>query len=137
MTNATVAIQTNVRPGAAALVGRKVTLILAGGMSIPVIVPTASATANRLITIAKPIEPDPIPIQVDRADDLAWLSANRREARKYAGQWIAIDDGKLIATAPTLEGVLQVSKSSGHPDPLVTAIPTDEPAPFFGCHLTR
>jgi len=66
-------------------------------------------------------EPEPV-------DDLDWLISNIAELRhQYAGQWIAIAQGQIVASAstvPELEGAIE---TRGIERPLVTFISEQEP----------
>lgn len=61
-----------------------------------------------------------------QASDLEWVSRNLRELEaRYAGQWIAVDRGKVVAAATDLPGLLQQTAELGVEGPLITQIPSE------------
>jgi hypothetical protein len=64
---------------------------------------------------------------------LRWLNENRQ---KYLGQWVALDGGRLIASAPTAQEVYAKAKAEGVKVPFVELITEEEPAPFSGGWLS-
>lgn len=52
-----------------------------------------------LRTLAPPIAKQSKKQDIDRQKDYAWL---RDHGREYAGQWLALEDGRLVAVAATL-----------------------------------
>jgi hypothetical protein len=57
----------------------------------------------RLLRIlARPIVKKSDKQDTDRQKDYAWL---RDHARDYTGQWLALDDGRLVAVAATLRDI--------------------------------
>ena len=63
-----------------------------------------------------------------RTAELEWLSA---ESAPYAGQWVALDGGRLIAHAPRLAAVREAACAAGVTDPFFASIP-DNDLPFGG-----
>lgn len=56
-------------------------------------------------------------------DYLEWLSSNLEELRRlYAGQWIAIAHGEVVASAPTLPELVEAAETVGIERPFVTFI---------------
>jgi hypothetical protein len=61
------------------------------------------------------------------ADYLEWLSSNLDELRRfYAGQWIAIAEGRVIASAPSLPELVEAAETAGIERPFVTFISEQE-----------
>lgn len=61
------------------------------------------------------------------ADYLEWLSSNLEELRRlYAGQWIAIAHGEVIASAPTLPELVEAAEATGVVSPFVTFMAEQE-----------
>ena len=72
------------------------------------------------------LEIEPLPPEDFRAAEMAWLQANQQSLTElYPGEWLAIDGTKLIAHAGDLTELLMRSREAGHPNPFVTAIPTE------------
>lgn len=60
-------------------------------------------------------------------DHLEWLSSNLEELRRlYAGQWIAIEEGRVVAAASTLPELVQATERMGVERPFVTLISDQE-----------
>ncbi len=55
-----------------------------------------------LRTLARPIVKKSKKQDIDRQKDYAWL---RDHGREYGGQWLALDDGRLVAVAATLRDI--------------------------------
>lgn len=65
-------------------------------------------------------EPEPV-------DDLDWLISNMSELRRqYAGHWIAITQGQVVASALTLPELVEVTEARGIESPFVTFISDEE-----------
>ena len=62
-----------------------------------------------------------------KARDFTWVY------KKYKGKWVALtlDEKKVVASAPTLKKVLELSGKKGHKHPVVMRIPM-ETLPFVG-----
>lgn len=61
-----------------------------------------------------------------QASDLDWVSRNLTELEAtYAGQWIAVDRGKVVAAATDLPGLLQQIAELGVEGPFITQIPSE------------
>lgn len=59
--------------------------------------------------------------------NLDWLSSNMAELRRlYAGQWIAIAHGEVIASAPTLPDLVEAAEATGVASPFVTFMAEQE-----------
>ena len=57
-------------------------------------------------------------------NDSLWVSAHQKELAQYGGKWIAVLDGKILATGGTVKEVMEkVSKKNIRELPLVTKIP--------------
>jgi hypothetical protein len=68
-------------------------------------------------------KPEPEPV-----DDLDWLIFNIVELRhQYAGQWIAIAQGRVVASTSTVPELKEVIETTGVERPLVTFINGQEP----------
>lgn len=63
----------------------------------------------------------------EEADYLEWLSSNLEELRRlYAGQWIAIAEGRVIASASSLPELVGIAETAGIERPFVTFISDQE-----------
>ena len=63
------------------------------------------------------------PIQ---ANDLEWVSRNLPELEaRYAGRWIAVDRGKVVAAATDLPALLRRIAELGVEGPFITQIPSE------------
>jgi len=85
-------------------------------------------------TVERPITPEivaEIPIselEPEPVDDLDWLIANMQElVQQYAGQWVAIAQGQVVASASTVPELKEVIETTGIERPLVTFISEQEP----------
>ncbi|MGE0131940.1 MAG: DUF5678 domain-containing protein [Blastocatellales bacterium] len=74
----------------------------------------------------KRVPPAPLP---DQKAILRWLSEHSHE---YAGQWVALDGERLIASGSNREEVRRAANESGAYLPLVTRIPSPDDLPFAG-----
>jgi len=64
---------------------------------------------------------------------LRWLHENRE---KYAGQWVALDGERLIASGPTAKEVYSKAKAEGVEIPFVELVTDPEPVPSTGGWLS-
>lgn len=69
-----------------------------------------------------------LPIK-DRASEVAWLQKHRDE---YAGQWIALDGEKLIASGDDLKEVASAARRLGAADALMIRVEPNDALPFAG-----
>ena len=61
-----------------------------------------------------------------QSSDLEWVSRNLPELEAtYAGQWIAVDRGKVVAAATDLPSLLQQIAELGVEGPFITQIPSE------------
>jgi hypothetical protein len=67
------------------------------------------------------------------AKSLRWLQENRE---KYAGQWVALDGDRLIASGPTAREVYSKAKAEGVEIPFVELVTERESGPFTGGWLS-
>jgi Family of unknown function (DUF5678) len=65
----------------------------------------------------------------DRAGEGEWLQKHRDE---YAGQWIALDGEKLIASGDDLKQVVSTARRLGVPDALMMRVEPNDALPFAG-----
>jgi len=63
------------------------------------------------------------------AKSLRWLDENRE---KYAGQWVALDGDRLIASGPTAKEVYSKAKAEGVEIPFVELVTDQAHVPFTG-----
>src|SRR5262249_2340723 len=75
---------------------------------------------------AKFVEPIPLP---DPEPNNRWMEEH---ADEYAGQWVAIVDGKLLASGTNAQDVFAVAQASGAYLPTLTFIPPIDALPFAG-----
>ena len=64
---------------------------------------------------------------------LKWLHENRE---KYAGQWVALDGDRIIASGPTAKEVYSKAKAEGVEIPFVELVIEQESGPFTGGWLS-
>lgn len=69
-----------------------------------------------------------LPIK-DRTLEVEWLQKHRDE---YAGQWIALDGEKLIASGDDLKQVISTARRLGVPDALMMRVEPNDALPFAG-----
>jgi hypothetical protein len=68
----------------------------------------------------------PFPGEDFRAIEMSWLEKNHESlAGIYPGEWIAIDGPQLVAHAGSIAELLDTARAAGHPNPFITAIPSD------------
>lgn len=83
--------------------------------------------ANRA-SISKSSKPLPIPVP-DPEPSRRWMTAHRAE---YAGQWIALDGDRLIASGATETEVADAAEADGAYLPLIGYIPPPDEPTFIG-----
>lgn len=64
----------------------------------------------------------------EHRSELEWLA---KHAGPYAGQWVALDGGRLIAHGPKLADVRADAQAAGVKEPLFASVPNDD-LPFGG-----
>ena len=69
-----------------------------------------------------------LPIR-DRSREAGWLRKHRDE---YAGQWVALDGERLIASGNDLKQVATTARRSGVPDALMMRVEPNDTLPFAG-----
>lgn len=75
---------------------------------------------------AKFVEPIPLP---NPELNNRWMEEH---ADEYAGQWVAIADGKLLASGTDAQEVFALAQASGAYLPTLTFIPPMDALPFAG-----
>ena len=65
----------------------------------------------------------------ERREEFLWLA---NESHPYAGQWVALDGGKLIAHGADLATVSAAARAAGVARPLLTHLPIEGDLPFGG-----
>lgn len=65
----------------------------------------------------------------DRTREMRWIGDNREE---YAGQWVALDGGRLIAAGANAKAVFQAAKAAGLQRPFVVQVEPPDVLPFGG-----
>lgn len=65
----------------------------------------------------------------DRSREAQWLKAHRDE---YAGQWVALEGERLIASGDDLKQVANAAQQLGAPDALMMRVEPNESLPFAG-----
>lgn len=80
------------------------------------------------------IEQDPLAPPTYQPDvrwqaERAWLKEYKAE---YAGEWVALDGGKLIAHGKDARSVYEAARTAGINLPLVVLIESDTELPFAG-----
>lgn len=97
-----------------------------GGVLRP-LEPLVLAEHQRVRVTVEGAPPSAAPTQ-EYASELEWLA---REARPYAGQWVALDGGRLLAHGPKLAAVKAAAEAAGFSHPFLASVPDDD-APFGG-----
>jgi hypothetical protein len=64
-----------------------------------------------------------------RKREQEWL---RQNGLRYSGEWVAIEEDKLIAHGDDALAVLQQARLEGVQHPLLVQIPSEPPLPFGG-----
>jgi hypothetical protein len=72
-------------------------------------------------------EPSNTVTPIDCSAELRWLIKHRNE---YAGQWVALDGDKLIASGPNASLVYEAARESGVALPLVTEVEASDELAF-------
>ena len=54
-----------------------------------------------------------------RQREMEWLSRNSVAVAQYAGEWVAIQDDRIVAHGTDLDSVLKTARRAGCVDPLV------------------
>ena len=75
-----------------------------------------------------PSENHPAPAN-ERREEFLWLA---NESQPYAGQWVALDGGRLIAHGTNLATVSAAARAAGVARPLLTHLPIEDDLPFGG-----
>ena len=70
----------------------------------------------------------PEPVE-DRRQDLDWLA---KESAPYAGQWVALEGGRLVSHGTKLATVSAEAKAAGIVEPLFAHVSADRDLPFAG-----
>jgi Family of unknown function (DUF5678) len=74
----------------------------------------------------KLVEPIPLP---DPGPNRCWMEEHTEQ---YRGQWVALDNGQLIAHGADGIAVAKAADDSGAPIPLLVFIPPADALPFAG-----
>ena len=72
---------------------------------------------------------EPIIPQADFSRSVKWLAEHRAE---YAGQWVALDQDRLIAHSQDAKEVYAAAEASGVKYPMVTQVEDPNALPFAG-----
>jgi len=70
--------------------------------------------------------PDPVN---ERLEEFQWLA---NESGPFAGKWVALDGGRLIAHGDDLPSVRAAARAAGIDRPLLTHLPVEGELPFGG-----
>ena len=65
----------------------------------------------------------------DRTQEWQWLA---QHSDAYAGQWVALEGDRLLASGPVFKEVLQAARQAGVPDALLVRAQASEALPFAG-----
>ena len=66
---------------------------------------------------------------IDCARELRWIAQHREE---YAGQWVALDGERLLASGTNASEVYEAASRSGIELPLVVQVEPPDELPFGG-----
>ena len=64
-----------------------------------------------------------------RREEFLWLA---NQSGPYAGQWVALDGGRLVAHGTELATVSAAARAAGVDRPLLTHLPPEGELPFGG-----
>jgi len=62
--------------------------------------------------------------------EMAFVSTPE-QARRYAGQWVALDGDQVVAAGPRPREVLAEAETQGHNDPVLHYFPLRDPDTMF------
>lgn len=83
--------------------------------------------AERFVSPERAVEIRMRQREPEHVANLDWLSSNLEELRRlYAGHWIAIAHGEVIASAPTLPELVEAAEATGVVSPFVTFMAEQE-----------
>lgn len=102
---------------------------------------TSARVQKELARALTKLEPQPTPVPravppavrftepLDCSREIRWLAQHRTE---YAGQWVALDGDRLIASAATAKEVFEAARQAGVADPLVHLMEPPDALPWGG-----
>jgi Family of unknown function (DUF5678) len=61
----------------------------------------------------------------EHADEMAWLDAHGEELARYAGQWVALARGGVVAHDPSLAAVMEAARERGIERPFLVPLPPE------------
>jgi hypothetical protein len=73
--------------------------------------------------VVAPVEIEDEP--VEHAEVMAWLDAHGAELASYAGQWVALSSGRIIAHDPLLAAVMKAAHQQGIERPFLIPMPPE------------
>ena len=56
-------------------------------------------------------------------DTLAWLATQSELLRDFEGEWVAIEDRRIVAHGPSVVEVVRQARALGVDDPLLVPVP--------------
>jgi len=65
----------------------------------------------------------------ERRQEMQWLA---KQSGPYAGEWVALDGGCLVAHGEKLASVRASAKEAGVAEPIFARVPRDKDTPFGG-----
>jgi len=65
----------------------------------------------------------------ERREELQWLA---KKSGPYAGEWVALDEPRLVAHGEKLASVRAAAEAAGVSKPLFARVPRDKDLPFGG-----
>ena len=93
-------------------------------------VPSADAGAQRDekelkagTNVVNPVEMEDGPLE--HVAEMTWLDAHGEELARYAGQWVALSAGKIIAHDPSLATVMNAAREQGIERPFLIPVPPE------------
>ncbi|MDP9373152.1 MAG: DUF5678 domain-containing protein [Chloroflexota bacterium] len=70
-----------------------------------------------------PVIPEDEPVEY--AEELAWLDAHGEELARYAGEWVALAQGRIVAHDPSVGVVMAAAREQGIERPFLIPVPPE------------
>lgn len=64
-----------------------------------------------------------------------WSAAVAEEMRDHRGRWVALEEGRIVAVADSLDEVIEAATDAGCPEPLAFRVPANpDKATVYAAH---
>ena len=73
--------------------------------------------------VVAPVEIEDEPFE--HAEAMAWLDVHGEELAHYAGQWVALSSGRIVAHDPSLAAVMDAAREQGIERPFLIPVPPE------------